>query len=69
MFLFVWEGVLTDYTDGIMFAVAENVEDARVQFRATGLTTVMSDCEAEPDVILPITAGMVPYIKYLYGGG
>lgn len=27
--LFVWENVLTDYSDGIMFALAETVEQAR----------------------------------------
>ena len=27
--LFVWENVLTDYTSGIAFALAENVEEAR----------------------------------------
>tara|TARA_B110000259_G_C13817406_1_gene323283 strand:- start:238 stop:441 length:204 start_codon:yes stop_codon:yes gene_type:complete len=27
--LYVWEGVLSDYTDGCMFALAENAEDAR----------------------------------------
>tara|TARA_R110002020_G_scaffold340130_1_gene555133 strand:- start:898 stop:1119 length:222 start_codon:yes stop_codon:yes gene_type:complete len=27
--LYVWEGVLTDYTDGCMFALAKNVEEAR----------------------------------------
>jgi hypothetical protein len=27
--LYVWENVLTDYTDGIMFALAESVEQAR----------------------------------------
>lgn len=27
--LYVWEGVLCDYTDGIMFALAESVEEAR----------------------------------------
>lgn len=27
--LYVWEGVLTDYTDGVMFALAHNVEEAR----------------------------------------
>lgn len=26
--LFVWEGVLTDYTDGVMFALAESKEEA-----------------------------------------
>jgi hypothetical protein len=27
--LYVWEGVLTDYTDGIIFALAETAEQAR----------------------------------------
>ncbi len=33
MKLYVWDNVLTDYTDGIMFAVAPNLEDARRQLR------------------------------------
>lgn len=28
--LFVWEGVLSDYTDGVMFALAHTVEEARL---------------------------------------
>jgi len=31
--LYVWEGVLTDYTAGIMFALAESPEEARVLIR------------------------------------
>lgn len=27
--LYVWKGVLTDYTSGIMFALARNVKEAR----------------------------------------
>jgi hypothetical protein len=27
--LYVWEGILTDYTDGIAFALAPSVEEAR----------------------------------------
>jgi hypothetical protein len=27
--LFIWKDVLTDYTSGIAFALAENVEEAR----------------------------------------
>jgi hypothetical protein len=27
--LFVWENVLTDYTSGIMFAYAENIDEAK----------------------------------------
>lgn len=33
MKLFIWDDVLTDYTPGIMFAIAPNVEDARKQLR------------------------------------
>lgn len=29
MKLFVWQNVLTDYTDGVMFAYANNVKEAR----------------------------------------
>lgn len=29
MNLYVWHGVLTDYTDGVMFALAESEEQAR----------------------------------------
>lgn len=40
--LFVWSGVLVDYTDGLMVAMAASVEDARAmlrqKFRADGLT-------------------------------
>jgi len=28
--LYVWEGVLCDYTDGIMFALAHDVEEAKL---------------------------------------
>lgn len=31
--LYVWEGVLTDYTDGIMFALAENEDEAKELIR------------------------------------
>ena len=29
--LFVWHDVLTDYTSGVMFALAPTVEEARIQ--------------------------------------
>lgn len=34
MRLFIWDDVLEDYTAGIMFAVAEDVDAARVAVRA-----------------------------------
>ena len=47
--LFVWEEVLTDYSDGIMFALAENVEEARAEIRNRGLV-IEVDLAKEPDV-------------------
>lgn len=41
MKLFVWEGVLTDYTSGIMFAIAETVEEARA--------SLLKKCDYIPD--------------------
>lgn len=34
--LYVWEDVLCDYTSGVMFALAESVEDARQQILKKG---------------------------------
>jgi len=50
--LFVWENVLTDYTSGVMFALAANVEDARKQIlKKDDLDTVRADLRKEPLVI------------------
>jgi hypothetical protein len=58
--LFVWTGVLTDYTAGIAFALAESVDHARdVIMQREGHKpyleeeyhgTLWSDLAAEPDV-------------------
>lgn len=50
--LFVWEGVLTAYTSGVMFALATNVEDARKQImKKENGSTVKADLMSEPLVI------------------
>ena len=56
--LFIWEGVLEDYTSGIMFAIAENVEEARELIMSKSLETdgstsitLISDLKSEPKVI------------------
>lgn len=49
--LYVWEGVLTDYTDGVMFALAETVEEARALIRAKDLYIPESDLGQEPQEI------------------
>ncbi len=47
--LFVWEEVLTDWSDGIMFALAENVEQAREEILKKG-SVIDVDLAKEPDV-------------------
>ena len=50
--LFVWEGVLTDYTSGVMFALATDVEDARKQImKKENGSTAKADLMSEPLVI------------------
>lgn len=57
LFLYVWENVLTDYASGVMFALAENVEQARALIRACEGVSPASrgllntDLLAEPRVI------------------
>lgn len=41
--LFVWENVLTDYNPGVMFALAENIEQAREK--------ILSKEEDSPDTV------------------
>lgn len=45
--LYVWEGVLRDYTNGIMFALAESAEDAR-KLIADKMPYEPDDLEIEP---------------------
>ena len=68
MRLYVWDEVLTDYTDGIMFAVARSVEEARAAVLASGgegMLSVERDLQIEPKVYELDK----PHGQYLYGGG
>ena len=48
--LYVWEDVLWDYTKGVMFALAETVEEARTLILASAdYADVKRDLEQEPD--------------------
>ena len=47
--LYVWEGVLTDYTSGIAFALARSVEQARKLLIAED-PSVAGELSAEPIV-------------------
>ncbi len=49
--LFVWEDVLSDYTDGIMFALAESADEARTiiveKAKADGYDRHLGEIEIE----------------------
>lgn len=66
MKLYVWTDVLTDYTSGIMFALAPSVDHARMIIsRDMGCSGIHADLLKEPDVY-PVTkaAGF-----HVWGGG
>lgn len=62
--LFVWEGVLNDYSAGIMFALAHDEDEARrlVREASANSPSVVDDSEKKPDVY------DAPRGFYLYGG-
>jgi hypothetical protein len=50
--LFVWENCLTDYTSGVMFALAYDAEQARMMIREKDkVAGGTGDLGAEPKVI------------------
>ena len=61
--LFVWEGVLTDWSSGIMFALATDVEAARAE--------VLKVCNYVPeeDLAQEPTVYEVPIGFAVWGGG
>ena len=64
--LYVWEDVLVDYTEGIMFALAYDEEHAREQIRKNGgrgLPSVEQDLLQKPKVYSR------PKGFFCYGGG
>jgi len=64
--LFVWEGVLTDYTDGVMFALAHNIEEAKDLIRQKAgeyeLKDIEYDLKNKPLIVKK------PEGFYLFGG-
>lgn len=69
MKLYVWEGVLTDYTDGIMFALASSVEEAREQIRNAHRKLWNSEPYFEADLAKVPDEYDSPVGFYLHGGG
>ena len=66
MKLFLWREVLSDYTHGVMFALAEDVEQARslikAKYEGDGNGTLY-ELAREPEVFSE------PFGFYLHGGG
>jgi len=62
--LYVWEGVLTDWTSGIVVALAESVEQARELIREKDPVAMHTgELDLEPEVIESPAAFVV------WGGG
>lgn len=61
--LYVWENVLTDYTDGVMFALATSPEQAR--------ELLLKNCSYIPDCDLNKEPKIVtePFALAVYGSG
>lgn len=69
MFLFVWDNVLTDWSSGIMFAVARTVDEAREAYKAAegDRSTVYRESLAEPTKTIPITPETPTYVRFMHG--
>jgi hypothetical protein len=65
MKLFVWEEVLADYTDGMMFALANDVHEARQLLLKKCSYIPDRDLAKEPQVIEIDN----PSAFYVWGGG
>lgn len=61
--LYVWQNVLTDYTDGVMFALATSPEEARKLLLAGTSYLPKEDLDKEPDVY------ETPVAFSVWGGG
>lgn len=64
--LFVWHNCLRDYTDGVMFALAYNEEEAREVIRENGGRGMAS---VEQDLLATPTVYEEPVGHFVYGGG
>ena len=69
MKLYVWEDVLTDWTSGIMFAIADSVEEAReLLLKEDSCVCYQLEDTPEPTHIIDITDA-TKYANLVWGGG
>jgi len=66
MKLFVWENVLEDYTSGIIFALAENIEEAKEQVLLKAEKWEVDILKKEMEKPYKVYSSTVGF--FLYGG-
>ena len=68
--LFIWTGVLTDWTSGMIVALAPDVETAVKHLEATDKysDSVVAEMRAQTPEVHEVTAGNV-VVDYVHGGG
>ena len=71
MKIFIWEGVLTDYTDGMAVAYAETLEEALLELdkKQNYPDFHMSRELGEPTTIIDCDNDKTPQSFFVYGGG
>lgn len=65
--LYVWEGVLTDYSEGLVFALAESAKEAREMVRKSHGDGVVKELDKKPDVYSPLRREKMCIV--MHGGG
>ena len=63
MKIFIWEEVLTDYTDGMAIAYAETLAQALEQFPG-----YVADSLGSPTDVIDCEKSKIPFAAYVYGG-
>lgn len=66
MKLFVWEGVLTDYSSGMIVAIAPTLEKA---LAAIARDSVREEAACHTPEVVEITRRTPPQSWHVYGGG
>jgi prevent-host-death family protein len=71
MKLFIWENVLTDYTSGMIVALAPDLETAFATVKADTSTydSHLEDMGKETPVVVDLTGDVTPQAWWVYGGG
>jgi hypothetical protein len=65
MNLYIWEGVLTGYTDGMIVAIAPNLETA---LTAAGADYLRADMGRVTPTVIEINDNTKPECWHVYGG-